>query len=239
MLRFVTISSLLVSAVIGQGFVCPPDADGLFEDPDQCDKYYDCYEGQQIAKLCPDGHVFSLNLAHKTEPCDHYFQVDCGNRLNLQTPKGKTDLCPRLNGIYAHPDESVCNIFYECQDGQSQEYVCPVGTVFDDLKGVCNWKDQTSRTGCKGLDNICTKEARKSTAQLSDPHPKLADPEDCAKFYICMNGVTPRSQGCELGLVFNAVTNACDAPENVPECKDYYAFLDEDQELTAKKQANQ
>ena len=52
---------------------------------------------------------------------------------------------------------------------------------------------------------------------ISDPHPKYADPADCAKFYICLNGVSPRAQGCELGLVFNTVTSSCDSPENVPE----------------------
>ena len=52
---------------------------------------------------------------------------------------------------------------------------------------------------------------------LSDPHPKYADPSDCAKFYICLNGVTPREQGCELGLVYNEQSLSCDSPKNVPE----------------------
>jgi hypothetical protein len=55
---------------------------------------------------------------------------------------------------------------------------------------------------------------------VSDPHPKYADPADCAKFYICLNGVTPREQGCELGLVFNTITGQCDSPDNVPEWYD-------------------
>ena len=50
-----------------------------------------------------------------------------------------------------------------------------------------------------------------------DPHPKYADPNDCAKFFICLNGISPREQGCELGLVYNEFTKQCDAPENVPE----------------------
>jgi len=61
-----------------------------------------------------------------------------------------------------------------------------------------------------------------------DPHPKYADTDDCAKFFICLNGISPREQGCELGLVYNELSKQCDAPENVPECKDYYAFLDDD-----------
>ena len=56
-----------------------------------------------------------------------------------------------------------------------------------------------------------------SPAGVLDPHPKYADPEDCAKFYICLNGVSPRAQGCELGLVYNDITKQCDGPENVPE----------------------
>merc|ERR1711976_367487 len=31
--------------------------------------------------------------------------------LDLQPPKGPSDLCPRLNGFYSHPDPSVCHIF--------------------------------------------------------------------------------------------------------------------------------
>jgi hypothetical protein len=64
--------------------------------------------------------------------------------------------------------------------------------------------------------------------RTSDPHPKYPDADDCAKFYICLNGVSPRAQGCELGLVYNTVTKQCDSPENVPECKDYYAFLEDE-----------
>jgi len=50
-----------------------------------------------------------------------------------------------------------------------------------------------------------------------DPHPKYADTDDCAKFFICLNGISPREQGCELGLVYNELSKQCDAPENVPE----------------------
>merc|ERR1711953_1560869 len=136
-------------------------------------------------------------FSRKDNPCDHYFNVDCGDRLELQVPKGTSDLCPRLNGFYAHPDPAVCTKFYSCVEGDAEEYTCSPGLWFDDYKGVCNW------------------------------------PEDCAKFYICLNGVTPRAQGCELGLVYNDITKQCDGPENVPECKDYYAFLDDEDNANA------
>lgn len=235
MLRFV--SCLLFSAALAkaQKFVCPNTGDGYYEDPVQCDKYYDCYDGIPEERLCPDGLVFDP-FSRDPFPCDHYFNVDCGDRLELQVPKGTTDLCPRLNGFYAHPDPAVCTKFYSCIEGAAEEYTCSPGLWFDDYKGVCNWPEDSERKQCSNENQVTQSgfkcpDVSASPAGVLDPHPKYADPEDCAKFYICLNGVSPRAQGCELGLVYNDITKQCDGPENVPECKDYYAFLDEEEKV--------
>merc|ERR1712012_5305 len=203
-LRIITLTALLALASAQSNFICP-EKDGYFEDTKQCDKYYDCYDGIPEEHLCPDGLVFDP-FSRKREPCDHYFNVDCGDRLDLQPPKGPSDLCPRLSG-------------------------------------VCNWPETTDRSECKAeayaletADGFqCPSNAPTDEFGQFDPHPKYADPNDCAKFYVCLNGISPREQGCELGLVFNELTNQCDAPENVPECKDYYAFLDEDEDNKRRK----
>lgn len=232
----VLLFSSLIAGSLGQSNFKCPERDGFFEDSVQCDKYYDCYDGVAEEKLCPDGLIFDP-FSNKREPCDHYFNVDCGDRRNLQEPKGNSDLCPRLNGFFAHPNPSVCHLFYVCVDGIAEEYTCSSGLWFDDFKGICNWPEVTGREECKpesyALETssgfLCDKKA-----DSFDPHPKVADSNDCAKFFVCLNGVFPREQGCELGLVFNDNTQQCDAPENVPECKDYYAFLD-DGDAEAKK----
>ncbi|XP_040576001.1 protein obstructor-E [Lepeophtheirus salmonis] len=217
---------------VGQQFRCP-EKRGYFQDDQQCDKFYECNDGIAQERLCPDGLVFDP-FSRKQEPCDHYFNVDCGKRLDLQPPKGLNDLCPRLNGFYAHPDAGVCTVFYACVDSIAEEYTCSPGLWFDEYSGVCNWPEATDRTECQKERNalkngfICPSKAEADAYGVADPHPKYADPDDCAKFYICLNGVTPREQGCELGLVFNTETTQCDTPENVPECKDYYAFLEEE-----------
>merc|ERR1712203_1165092 len=120
-------------------------------------------------------------MGRKREPCDHYFNVDCGDRLEV-------------------PDRKECKAdAYETTNG----FTCPDKAPTDEFGQF-------------------------------DPHPKYSDSDDCAKFYICLNGISPREQGCELGLVYNEVSKQCDAPENVPECKDYYAFL-EDGEQSKKR----
>ena len=67
----------------------------------------------------------------------------------LEPPKGPNDLCPRLNGFYAHPDPATCNIFYACVEGVAEEYTCSPGLWFDEYQGVCNWPSETDRKNCK------------------------------------------------------------------------------------------
>jgi len=73
----------LVSIAAGQSNFRCPEKDGYFEDTNQCDKYYDCFDGVAEERLCPDGLVFDP-FSRKREPCDHYFNVDCGDRLDLR-----------------------------------------------------------------------------------------------------------------------------------------------------------
>lgn len=46
-------------------------------------RYYECYDGVAEERLCPDGLVFDP-FSRKREVCDHYFNVDCGQRLELR-----------------------------------------------------------------------------------------------------------------------------------------------------------
>ena len=73
-----------------------------------------------------------------------------------EPPKGPNDLCPRLNGFYAHPDPAVCNIFYACVEGVAEEYTCSPGLWFDEYRGVCNWPTETERSSCKAGKYIVT-----------------------------------------------------------------------------------
>lgn len=168
-------SLVLVDAV---EFKCP-QKNGVYEDANQCDKFYQCTDGVATEKLCPDGLVFDP-LNRKVNKCDQPFNVDCGNRLELrkwlraiklctrlyrcpmcildlinyylnlefsEEPKSN-HLCPRRNGYFAHPDEKVCNIFYNCIEGEATEITCPTGLHFDEYSGTCVWPDSAHREGC-------------------------------------------------------------------------------------------
>lgn len=64
-------------------FTCPNDKRGQYQDPVQCDKYYECLDGEVFERLCPDGLVFDETIRLKNK-CDQPFNVDCGERTLLR-----------------------------------------------------------------------------------------------------------------------------------------------------------
>ncbi|KAK4881165.1 hypothetical protein RN001_004484 [Aquatica leii] len=209
-----------------QQFKCPVK-DGLYEDPIQCDKFYECYDGIVTEKLCPDGLVFNPTI-RKINKCDQPFSVDCGNRLELQ-PAQPTGPCPRRNGFFAHPDPKVCNVYYNCIEGISTKQSCPPGLHFEEFSGTCVWPATAGREGCDASETMvlkdgfkCPKEGQSDANGQLVVHPKYPHPNDCQRFYVCLNGLEPRDLGCQIGEVYNDETQRCDAPENVPGCEDWY-----------------
>ncbi|XP_046609393.1 protein obstructor-E-like [Neodiprion virginianus] len=225
MTRVCLVVVLAIAAVASGAFKCPKD-NGEFEDPVQCDMYYKCIDGVATQMLCPDGLVFDP-FNRKINKCDHIFNVECGDRLELQPPQPSKN-CPRRNGFFAHPDPSVCDVFYNCIDGESIKIPCTTGLHFDEYTGTCVWPDSAGRQGCGKVGNKladgfeCPKEVQHDNRDMPVDHPKYAHPEDCQKFYICLSGVTPREQGCSEGTVYNDVLQKCDDPKNVPGCEDWY-----------------
>lgn len=228
----VTLAAICVASTFAdEQFKCPKP-NGQYDDEIQCDRYYECTDGVAKSKLCPDGLVFD-SLIRKLNKCDQPFNVDCGDRTELQPPKS-TKLCPRRNGFFAHPDPTICNIFYNCIESDALETKCTVGLHFDEESGTCVWPDTAKREGCADPEKksatgfACPKDQPKTNANGQVvAHPRYADPNDCQKFYVCLNGDDPRDLGCQLGEVYNDESEMCDAPENVPGCEDWYKDADD------------
>ncbi|KAL0850459.1 hypothetical protein ABMA28_012258 [Loxostege sticticalis] len=218
------------AALVSAQFKCP-SKDGQYEDERQCDKFYECVDGVATEKLCPDGLVFDP-LIRKINKCDQPFNVDCGDRTELQPPKANEN-CPRRNGFFAHPDPTVCNIFFNCIEGEHTEVKCTSGLHFDEYSGTCVWPASAGRQGCNNQEKAqtngfqCPKDQQVDSQGLPVAHPKFPHPTDCQRFYVCLNGVEARDLGCQVGEVYNEETQRCDAPENVRGCEDWYKDSEE------------
>ncbi|ENN78822.1 hypothetical protein YQE_04722, partial [Dendroctonus ponderosae] len=144
----------LAAGANAQGYKCPPK-DGQYEDSRQCDKYYECVDGEAVAKLCPDGLVFDP-LIRKRNKCDQPFNVDCGDRTELHILKDGFQ-CPKdsqkdANGVlvvhpkFAHPTD--CQRFYVCLNGiEPRDLGCQVGEVYNEESQRCDAPENVA--GCE------------------------------------------------------------------------------------------
>jgi len=203
---------LRVPCVSGQDYVdeCP-EPNGVYPDPIQCDRYYECKDSKISDKLCPDGLVYD-EASFQLAQCSLPFSVDCKNRTVLQKAQPSPH-CPRKNGYFVHEDPTVCNKFYFCGDGIANPLTCPESLIFNPKNGQCGYSKQVNREGCSSSDVFkftCPKDPNNP-----NPHPTYADPTDCQYYFLCVDKKDARRNGCQAGSVFNEKTSLCDKQENL------------------------
>ncbi|GFR31106.1 hypothetical protein TNCT_174501 [Trichonephila clavata] len=66
--------------------VCPK-ARGLFAHAESCNMYYQCYDGEVLAKSCPEGLLFD-NEKHS---CAYGKDVECGERRRMSKSKSSSE----------------------------------------------------------------------------------------------------------------------------------------------------
>ncbi|GFG38872.1 hypothetical protein Cfor_02179 [Coptotermes formosanus] len=134
--------------------------------------------------------------------------------------------CPRLYGIFA--DESKCDVFWNCWNGEASRYQCSPGLAYDRDARVCMWADQVPECKVEEVAGGFTCPAPGELANAGS-FSRHAHPDDCRKYYICLEGVA-REYGCPIGTVFKIGesdgSGNCEDPEDVPGCEDYYGDLD-------------
>ncbi|KAG4072758.1 hypothetical protein HA402_005235 [Bradysia odoriphaga] len=228
---FAISQAVFASVINTQKFECPT-GNGSFPHPTQCDKYYDCKEGIAEEVLCSDGLVFNQNLT-RAGKCDQIFNVDCGVRTILQTPAPTSEYCLRRNGVFPHPDDTICDIFFICDDGEHSETKCANGLHFQASTGQCTWPNVVNRKNCvdqkrKLVDGfVCPDGPNKDKSGQVIVNPHYPHPTDCEYFYVCVDTVEPRKLRCDDMQVFNEEKKTCDAPANVPGCEDWFSGDDE------------
>ena len=96
-------------------FSCPDEFEGYYPHLYSCDKYWKCIDGRASLETCGNGLAFDdLDPTFTTENCDYIYNVNCGNRTELEPPISAPN-CPRLYGTFADPDD--CTAFYNCRNG--------------------------------------------------------------------------------------------------------------------------
>merc|ERR1711874_662154 len=133
-------------------FECP-EPNGKFRDNEQCDLFYICRKTIATIEYCPEGLLFDDTIPNH-EKCVLPHNVDCGSREFVQEPSPDRDeKCEKANGVFNHPDESVCDKYIQCDNGRAFEFPCPNPLILmSRLAAVSGRSRLVSWPGCvKGL----------------------------------------------------------------------------------------
>ena len=188
-------------------------------DPDICNIYHLCLNGNYKLMICPEGNLYSED----TQQCEKARIVDCGSRLvmefdhsnqeysylKLNTVNGLLE-CPQgADGYYADPE--FCNIYHQCIAGIDYIDQCMHQLVWNDRKKMCDWQTNVNCTGklipvVYGEKSFCTNKVDN----------KYKDPEYCNLFHNCIGGIDNVVR-CDGELMWNDEKKKCDW-ESVVKC---------------------
>jgi len=142
--------------------------EGLFAVPGNCANFVQCYniDGELVGneKACPDKLYFNP----KIQVCDwpeNLENNECHNGKAPYNPETDSIVVPDVNneveeiaqdankfcstmkaeGTFRDPVD--CSVFYVCQSGgRSDKFHCPSGTVYNDIKGYCDYADNLNES---------------------------------------------------------------------------------------------
>ncbi|CAF0920315.1 unnamed protein product [Brachionus calyciflorus] len=213
-------------------------ANDLTRVENDCSKYYRCSNGVLSVQSCQSGLYFdtttktcnwatyvscapaatpkcdlSLDLTPTGYDCSKFYRCINGVLSVLTCPSGylfdrntkscnPANLVTTCNNVYCNsgidltPVGSDCSQFYRCINGVQATLTCPSGYLFDRSLKVCNPSNQVVCNTCNPAIDLT-------------PYPN-----DCSKFYKCINGVQT-TLTCPGGYLFDKNAKMCNPSSQV------------------------
>jgi len=163
---------------------------------DQCDLYYECYEGQGFLQSCPNGLVYTGGQSFGLiGVCDYPHHTNCAGREGRNPPQS-TEHCDWLYGIFGH--ETSCTRYWTCWNGTATEQFCIGGLLYNEETHACDWPQNVA--GCQ-----------KHPLCKDDANGNVPLGKSCNRYWQCQGGY-PRLQRCPAMLVFDKNRRRCVTP---------------------------
>ena len=144
----------------------------------------------------------------------------CISALLLGSASAQFDddfVCPdEFEGFYPH--DYSCDKYWECKDGKASLELCGNGLGFADTDPTYTTKN------CDYLYSVNCGNRSEVEPPISAPNcPRLygtfEDPDDCAGFYQCRDGLANRFT-CAPGLAYDLDSRVCEWSDQVKRCKE-------------------
>jgi hypothetical protein len=176
-------------------FSCPETGVHQLPNPDSCEDYYLCVNGNEMERTCPNGLHFSPHLG----VCADAASAGCDG---WECPADSTE-------VSFIPNSEDCEAYFICFGGNKMPMTCSNNQHWSITENACmsandaNCPFEVSR---QFNDGNCP-----ATGIVSVP-----DPESCENFFLCVNGMALPRQ-CSPGLHFSRTAGTCVHPD-VAEC---------------------
>merc|ERR1739838_445086 len=197
---------------------CPTEGLAIFPDCDDCNQYYECYNGILTPQRCENCYHFDEEKGYCNQPT----QVNCGERPpedNCEAATKPGD-CPYDNGYFK--DVHNCERYFICVDGQSTSNSCSNSTFTGYYDYNLEWCNFPEKVNCEERP-ICTGEPpeyKNCQCQGAEKVPDFScpsgsgvqvfvDPFNCQHLIICQGGAIVQDAYCDDGMYGNDQTGTC------------------------------
>ncbi|XP_052068561.1 chitotriosidase-1-like [Mytilus californianus] len=202
------------------GFPCTDKISGIYADPADCSKFYDCKGGVAFHMNCPTNLLYNSNRKY----CDYPSNVVCIIQTDTSTkatfPPSSSSVSPIGTSssftLTISSDSTTSSSFASTssiQKSPSTSSFAPSSSILSTSKSPSSSQNSMSSSMMPGT----------STTPTIDLSPAFCAskslgfypvPADCSKYYRCYPGGAVQGS-CQEGLYWNTNTNICDWPRNV------------------------
>ncbi|XP_017092436.2 chitin-binding domain protein cbd-1 [Drosophila bipectinata] len=194
--------------------VCADEVTGAYlANTENCAGFYICDEQKAYAQKCPLGSFFN-NTASACEPDT---AKTCWSNFCIDKEDGQ-----------AVADATDCTVFYLCYGGAATLQKCPEGSRIDVTGWICvpGTCEDTSTEPCEDSTTTtpepCEEETTTEIPEGCDCEKAKngeldADPDNCRRFLVCLNGVLEEGGDCGTGNRFDAELRVC-VPDTDNQC---------------------
>ncbi|XP_058793727.1 uncharacterized protein LOC131665687 [Phymastichus coffea] len=184
-------------------------------DSEDCGKFYYCKDNVPYSAFCPPNQYFDVI----TLTCLDAAEAVCAEKTIriLNNPTSSVH-CPMQKDPADNvllPNPLDCNSFYQCVWGTPILQKCPKQLHFNEKLKICDWPKSANSifiTVFIGLIASTYTHFVPECSQEGTGNERIADPENCRKFYICRDYV-PEMVVCPRPLYFDVKTFECVDPK--------------------------
>lgn len=190
-----TSTTLSTTTQIPTEIVCPSSGVSRIPNPFSCTRYFLCFDGVPVERVCSSGLYFSRSLLR----CVRREDSDC----DLETK-----LCPDINdpnNIIFLANQEDCQRYFICYDGEPTEMDCGPRLHWDPVN---NWCIRAENSTC--VPSFVLPEIREIDCPMESAHNLLflPHPEDCRFYFTCFQ-MRSLLQRCQNRTLFDYIIGAC------------------------------